>query len=103
MNPFAPTLSLWFQMAHLTAEAQMVIGMRMLGMAGMWPVTKAENNRMFSEKNDALREALAAQAAAMMIGATPLAIATAGLKPYRRRTRANARRLARRAVKGPRR
>ena len=87
-------------MLHMTAEAQAVIAMRTMGMAGIWSVTGTENERMVAEKADALRASWEAQTAAAWKGAGPLTIAEAGLKPYRQRTRANARRLAKRGLKG---
>ncbi len=81
---------------QMMAEAQSVIAMRMMGMAGLWNVTKAENARMVAEKSDAIREAGMAAAGAMMRGQSPLAVAVAAMKPVKRRTGANARRLARR-------
>lgn len=82
--------------SHILAESQAVIAMRTMGMAGMWNVTPAENARMVSEKTDAMREAGMAAAGAMMRGHSPVQVAMAALKPVKKRTGANARRLAKR-------
>ncbi len=74
----------------MMAEAQAVIAMRMFGMMGMWPVSPGENARMVSEKIAAVQEAQMAVMKAAMNGASP-----AALRPVRRRTKANAERLAR--------
>ena len=79
----------------MMAEAQAVIAMRMFGMMGMWPVSPGENARMVSEKIAAVQEAQMAVMKAAMNGASPAAMAEAALRPVRRRTRANAERLAR--------
>jgi hypothetical protein len=80
----------------MLAEAQMVIGMRMLGMAGMWRVTPSEGARMVSEKLAAAQAATFAATRAAMQGKSPAVIADHALKPIRRRTKANAKRLAKR-------
>lgn len=46
-NVIGPTL-------ELLAEAQMVVGLRLAGMAGIWPVGLDETHRMLSEKGPAL-------------------------------------------------
>lgn len=83
---------------QMMAEAQSVIAMRTMGMAGRWNVTKGENARMVAEKGDAMREAGMAAAGAMMRGASPIGVAMAAMKPVKRRTGANARRLAKRGL-----
>lgn len=80
-------------LAAILTEAQMVIAMRLMGMAGVWNVDRRENARMVGEKLQAAAEAGGAASAAMLRGDGPVAAAIAALKPVRRRTRANARRL----------
>lgn len=46
-NVIAPSL-------ELLAEAQMVVALRLAGMAGVWPVGMDEAHRMVSEKGPAL-------------------------------------------------
>ncbi|THH36260.1 antifreeze protein [Aliishimia ponticola] len=77
-------------------DAQMVMTMRMMGMAGLWSVTPAEQSRMVSEKTEAFTDAAAASARAMARGGSPADIAAAALKPVRRKARSNAKRLAKR-------
>jgi hypothetical protein len=84
---------------QMMAEAQSVIAMRTMGMAGHWNVTKGENARMVAEKGEAMREAGLAAAGAIMRGASPMGVAMATIKPVKRRTGANARRLAKRGLR----
>ena len=94
-GPFA-LWTLGLQMTYMAVEASNVIAMRSLGMAGLWSVTPQEKTRMVSEKVAAMQDSISAQSSAAFRGAGPVAIASAGLKPYRRRTKANAKRLTRR-------
>jgi hypothetical protein len=95
-------ITLWTEIALMTMEAQMIIAMRMSGMAGFWNVTKAENSLMSTEKLAAAQDSAMATAAAVMVGATPAGIALAAIKPVRRKTTANMRRLGKRGLKvGP--
>lgn len=89
-------MTLSFRYATMLAEAQMVIGMRMMGMAGLWRVTPSENARMVSEKVSAVQDATLAATRAALKGKPPAVIAEHALKPIRRRTSANAKRLVRR-------
>ena len=94
-------MSLSIRYATMVTEAQMVIGMRMLGMAGMWHVTPSENARMVSEKLEAVQQAAISATRAAMQGKSPAVIAEHALKPIGRRTSANAKRLARRGPGTP--
>jgi hypothetical protein len=89
------------QTAQMLAEAQMVIGMRMLGMMGMWRVLPSENARMASEKLAAAGAAARASGAALLAGKSPVEVASAALKPVRRRTAANVKRLGKRGPGKP--
>ncbi|WP_225030015.1 antifreeze protein [Xinfangfangia pollutisoli] len=103
-NPFStPTemMKLAVRSAMTLAEAQAVIAMRLAGMMGLWRVTPQENDRMLSEKLAAVRESSLAAARATMAGKSPAAVADQALKPYRRRTRANAQRLTKRGPGTP--
>ena len=80
-------------------EMQAVMTMRLLGMAGAWSVPPSEDARMAGEKAPAFADAAGAAARAAMAGGRPETVAAAWAAPLRRRTGANARRLARR---GPR-
>ncbi len=100
MTP-AQMISLSLKTGMMLAEAQMVIGMRMLGMIGVWRVTPSENARMSSEKVSALGQSAVAASQAALAGKPPALIAEAALKPIRRRTAANVKRLARRGPGKP--
>jgi hypothetical protein len=94
-------LQLQFRFGLMLAEAQMVIGMRMLGMAGLWRVTPSENARMVSEKLIAAQDVGVAATLAALQGKSPTIIAEHALKPIRRRTSMNAKRLVRRGPGKP--
>jgi hypothetical protein len=85
----------------MLAEAQMVIGMRMLGMMGLWRVLPSETSRMSSEKLAAMGEVAMASSRAVMSGQPPIKVAEAALKPIRRKTASNVKRLARRGPGQP--
>ena len=87
------------QMAMMAAEAQAVIAMRLMGMAGFWSVPPSEKTRMVSEKLKAVSKSNGEAVAAALRGSTPDQIMAAAIKPYRNRTRANTRRLAKRGMK----
>lgn len=77
----------------MMAEAQAVIAMRVFGMFGLWPVNSGENNRMVSEKIAAVQEGQAAAMRAMMRGGDAAKVSEAAMRPVRRRTKANVKRL----------
>ncbi|NHB78436.1 antifreeze protein [Rhodobacter calidifons] len=97
MTP-ARMISLSLKTGMMLMEAQMVIGMRMMGMMGMWRVHPSENARMSSEKVAAANASAVAASKAIMAGKPPAVIAEAALKPIARRTRSNVKRLA---ARGP--
>ncbi|HZZ89651.1 MAG TPA: hypothetical protein VFE13_15095 [Caulobacteraceae bacterium] len=74
-------------------EAAAVVGLRTMKLAAVGPAAAAEAQRMVSEKIDA---ALALQALAMTggLGVTPHSMAARSLNHYRRKVRANRRRLS---------
>lgn len=88
---------LWAEMARIGLESQMVIGLRVAGMMGLLPHSPAESRRMVREKHDAATESLGAALRAASDGLRGDEVLAAALKPYRRRTRANAQRLTRNA------
>ena len=90
---------LGLQSGRMLAEAQAVIGMRMLGMAGLWSVTPSENRRMVEEKINAFTRAQTVAGAALMRGKPAAAVAGAALAPYAQATAGNVRRLSRRGPK----
>lgn len=77
----------------MLAEAQVVIALRMAGLAGFWPMHEDEGLMMVAEKVEAGQAAAAAALWAGMGGATAGEVALAAIAPLRDRTRANARRL----------
>ncbi len=83
--------------AMMLAEAQWVIALRMAGMAGFWRMGSGETSRMMSEKLDAGQASARAAMRVGMAGGSASAVALAAIKPLRRRTKANARRLTRAA------
>lgn len=96
-----PAIDAWrtsMAFAMMLAEAQAVIGLRLLGLAGVWAIGPDEHRRMWAEKVDAARLGGLAAMRAAAAGAAPARVAAAALNPVRRRTRANVRRLTRRAV-----
>lgn len=102
MFPFAPAsaaqmMQLGLRSSVMLAEAQAVMAMRLFGMFGLWPVAPQENSRMVTEKIAAMHESQAAAFRAVMKGASAAGVAEAALRPVRRRTRANAGRLAKRS------
>ena len=87
-------------MTQMLAEAQVVIALRLWGMAGGWHMAPSENLRMITEKTTAARQSGLAMARAAAKGENPMAVAEAGLKPVSRRTKANVSRLSRGAMRG---
>ena len=87
------------QVAFVMAEAQGVIAMRLMGMMGVWSVPKTENNRMLNEKMLAFYRASSDVTLAAMAGKSPDVIASLAIRPIRRATRANHKRLTRRGLK----
>ena len=88
---------LWQQIAHMAVEAQMVIVFRTAGMMGVLRQDLIEPQRMVLEKADAASEAIQAALRAAGRGEGVDQMMAAALRPYRRRTRANVRRLSRKA------
>jgi hypothetical protein len=99
MNPFDFMRPL-IEASRMMIEAQQVVALRLAGMAGVWSMGPAENQRMVDEKVDAITESARAVFAAGLAGKSPEAIALAGIRPLRRRTRANAARLGKQAGGG---
>jgi hypothetical protein len=85
------------QASQIMVESQTVIALRLAGMAGFWPMGGAEAARMVQEKMDATVEASQAMLRAGMAGGDLNAMAAAAMKPIRKRTNANAKRLTAKA------
>lgn len=97
----AELIRLTMQTSMMMVEAQMVIAMRLMGMAGGWKVGRGENRRMVAEKSTAMVASTVAAGRALASGASAQGVALAALKPIRAKTRANARRLTRSGPKIP--
>jgi hypothetical protein len=100
---YVTPVDLWrtgWQVWIMAYEAQLVIGYRMMGMAGLWNTTRSETSRMVSEKQHAAASSVQAVASAMAKGKLPHHIVAAAVKPVRARTKSN---VARLAARGPRR
>ena len=82
----------------LAFEAQAVIGMRLLGMGGAWPVGRHENRKMLAEKPPAFSKAASAAARKAVSGGRPDQVLLAAVKPLTQIARANRKRLAAGAV-----
>jgi hypothetical protein len=80
---------------RIMTESQVVIGLRLAGFAGFWPMDGAEGPRMLAEKLQAGAMSSGAALRVGLAGGSLPEIALAAMKPVRRRTRANARRLRR--------
>jgi hypothetical protein len=78
---------------QILAEAQTVIGLRLAGLAGIWPMGRAETEQMVCEKLEAGLDAGNAALRAGMAGASPSDVVMAAMAPVRKKTRANAKRL----------
>ena len=97
LRAYRTPVMLWQQMMHMAWEAQMVIALRTAGMLGVLRQDVAEPHRMVLEKADAATEALHAALRAASRGEGAEKVMAAALRPYRRRTRANMRRLSRKS------
>ena len=92
--PKARSMKLLGDVMRMGIEAQFIMTLRTAGMMGMLPHGKDENRLMVTEKTDAVRESFSAAFRSAARGARADQVLAAALKPYGRRTRANAKRLA---------
>ena len=81
------------ELAEICAEAQTVIGLRLAGFAGFWPMGELEAEQMVSEKLQAGLDVGQAALRAGFSGASPSDVVMAALAPLRQKTRANVKRL----------
>ena len=91
---YNPWLGLAFKAIELGIEAQSVIALRMMRLVSGDVRGQAELNRMVVEKITAAAEAQVAVAAAIMNGHKDHVIAGKALTVYKKRVRANRRRLS---------
>ena len=93
---YNPWLGLAFKVIGLGIEAQSVIALRMMRLAAGGSRGRAEASRMVAEKVSAFAEAQTAAATAILTGRREKIVAGKVLNTYRKRVRANRRRLTRR-------
>jgi hypothetical protein len=96
-NPF-DFMRPMLEASRILTESQTVIGLRLSGMAGFWPMEQAETGKMVMEKLQASVASAGAMMQAGMAGKGLNDIAMAAMKPVRRQTRVNARRLTRKSL-----
>jgi hypothetical protein len=94
-DPFGAWFGLGLDMMMLGAEASSVIALRTVKMAAGGAAAEAEASRMVAEKV-AAGLSLFQRAATGQLGATMPAMASATVADYRKKVRANRRRLTRR-------
>jgi len=87
------------EVGTLAFEAQAVVTMRMMGMAGIWPVAKSESRRMLAEKPPAFAKAAAVATTKAIRGGRVDEVVSVAAKSLTTKTRANRKRLVSRAVK----
>jgi hypothetical protein len=92
---FFPWLSLAIKTGQLAIESQSVIARRMVRIAGGGSDAQSEIQTMFSEKAAALADAQIALARGLLWNADHAVTAQRVLTVYRKRVRANNRRLSR--------
>jgi hypothetical protein len=98
-DPFGAWFTLGLDMWLLSAEASSVIALRTVKLAAGGAAANAEAERMFSEKLTAAMS-LSQQAIAGQLGTTIPGIASKAIAGYRRKVRANRRRLRKNLVSG---
>lgn len=82
-----------FALWQVMAEAQTVISLRLLGMWGVLPASRRENHTMAAEKAPAFARAALAAGRAAAQGKSPDEVIQAAIRPVRRRTSSNVKRL----------
>ncbi|MEL6522491.1 MAG: antifreeze protein [Pseudomonadota bacterium] len=96
-SPQQIAIDMWsagFQAYMLMVETQTVMGLRIMGFAGYWPLPRDESSRMFLEKGPAWTAAAMAAGMGTLSGQPPDKIAKAAIRPLRSKTRSNAKRLS---------
>lgn len=90
-----PSFKIYMDMIKLGMEAQAVVNMRMMGMAGLWPVAPSETSRMVTEKQFAMLDAINVTTNAALTGGMPETVLKDIIRQTRKRTTANVKRLSR--------
>jgi hypothetical protein len=91
-------LNLWqayIRLVQTAWDANAVVAMRMMRLASGGALAQRETQRMVAEKGIAIAQAQAAAAAKMISGGGIAAMSKSASNVYRRKVRANRRRLAR--------
>jgi hypothetical protein len=91
-------LSTGLEAWHLVAETHQVVAYRLMGLAGFWSVLPTENSRMVREKGPAFAKSAKNAMAAASKGQRPDQVMMAAIKPLRKKTTANAKRLSKRGM-----
>lgn len=86
-------MTAWIDAAFFCADAQRVVALRVMRIAAGGASAKRETQRMVAEKVAAFGEAQIAAAVALASGMSVKAAAKRAEAPYRRRVRANRKRL----------
>ena len=86
-------LNQWFEAARFGADMQRVVALRTMRIAAGGPLATSETQRMIAEKVSAFGESQVAMMMALATGSTLDVAAAKAYAPYRRRVRANSRRL----------
>jgi hypothetical protein len=86
----------WIEATRFAIEAQQVVALRLVRLAGGDMAAAREAQRMVMEKIAAGLTAQIAATTALIAGASLTAVTLSAAQPYRRRVRANHRRLTRR-------
>ncbi|MEM8823417.1 MAG: antifreeze protein [Pseudomonadota bacterium] len=81
--------------AEMFMDAQTVVGLRLLGLAGVLPTRSDETLRMVTEKQTAFAQSGIAALGAVMAGKNPTQTYGMALTPIKRAARANSQRLVR--------
>ncbi|NNK16275.1 MAG: antifreeze protein [Sulfitobacter sp.] len=87
--------SLHMRVTTLMIEAQAVVVLRLLGMAGIVPAHHGENHLMVSEKGPAMAQAFTEASMAIMAGKRPDEVFSAAMEPVSKRVKSNHKRLTR--------
>lgn len=89
------SLKIWNDLARISVESQVVIGLRTACMMGLVDCPAGEQTRMVIEKQEAMISSLCCAAEAAMCGRSANEIVDAAIRPIGMRTQANAERLMR--------
>ena len=95
MQAWTDWCSLSLRTAQLSWEAQSIIAIRLMRLAGRGQGNQTEARRMVTEKVAALSEAQSSASAAVIKGGKSHRVAKKVLGVYKKRVRANRRRLTR--------